>query len=112
MKAAERAIVSKSGMEGLRGVGILAGARGDGAPATGLALKIEDGDSGATGRTYAAAVEALRPGPARSTARRSGSLARYHRPPSLDPHGQVVAEAIPEFARACRELSREPLTGG
>jgi L-asparaginase II len=98
MKAAERGIVSKSGMEGLRGVGILPGARGDGSGATGLALKIEDGDSGDRA-TYAATVEALRQvGALDGQALRS--LARYHRPPSLDPHGQVVAEAIPEFELA------------
>ena len=85
-------------MEGLRGVGILPGARGDGAVATGLALKIEDGDSGDRA-TYAATVEALRQvGALDGQALRS--LARYHRPPSLDPHGQVVAEAIPEFELA------------
>jgi L-asparaginase II len=98
MKAADRSLVSKSGMEGLRGVGILPGARCDGSGATGLALKIEDGDSGDRA-TYAAAVEALRQvGALDGQALRS--LARYHRPPSLDPHGQVVAEAIPEFELA------------
>jgi L-asparaginase II len=98
MKAADGSLVSKSGMEGLRGVGILPGARGDGSGATGLALKIEDGDSGDRA-TYAAAVEALRQvGALDGQALRS--LARYHRPPSLDPHGQVVAEAIPEFELA------------
>jgi hypothetical protein len=27
-------------------------------------------------------------------------LARYHRPPSLDPHGRVVGEAVPDFELA------------
>ena len=105
MKAAERGIVSKSGMEGLRGVGILPGVRGDGVGATGVALKIEDGDAGDRA-TYAATVEALRQvGALDGQALRS--LARYHRPPSLDPHGQVVAEAIPEFELApVGELTR------
>ena len=105
MKAAERGIVSKSGMEGLRGVGILPGTRGTGSGATGLALKIEDGDSGDRA-TYAATVEAIRQvGALDGQALRS--LARYHRPPSLDPHGQVVAEAIPEFELApVGELTR------
>jgi L-asparaginase II len=105
MKAADGGIVSKSGMEGLRGVGILPGVRGDGVGATGVAVKIEDGDSGDRA-TYAATVEALRQiGALDGQALRS--LARYHRPPSLDPHGQVVAEAIPEFELApVGELSR------
>ena len=35
--------------------------------------------------------------------------ARYHRPPILDPHGRVGAEAIPEFELApVGELTREP----
>ena len=105
MKASERGIVSKSGMEGLRGVGILPGVRGDGSGATGVALKIEDGDSGDRA-TYAAAVEALRQvGALDGQALRA--LARYHRPPSVDPHGRVVAEAIPEFDLApVGELTR------
>jgi L-asparaginase II len=98
-------VVSKSGMEGLRGVGILAGARGEGSAATGLAVKVEDGDA-SDRATYAAAVEALRQvgaldGPALR------SLARYHRIPSLDPHGRLAAEAIPEFELApVGELTR------
>ena len=105
MKAAERGIVSKSGMEGLRGVGILPGARGDGSGATGLALKIEDGDSGDRANC-AAAVEALRQAGALD-GQALRALARYHRPPSLDPHGQVGAEAVPEFDLApVGELTR------
>ena len=105
MKAAGRGVVSKSGMEGLRGVGILPGARGDGSPATGVALKIEDGDAGDRA-AYAATVESIRQvGALDGQALRS--LARYHRPPSLDPHGRVVAEAIPEFDLApVGELTR------
>jgi L-asparaginase II len=97
MKAVDGRVVSKSGMEGLRGVGILAGARGDGSGATGLAMKIEDGDLDDRG-TFPAAVEALRQvGVLDAQALRS--LARYHRVQSQDPHGRVAAEAVPELTR-------------
>ena len=63
-----------------------------------MAVKIEDGDGYDRG-TWAASVEALRQagvldGPALRV------LARYHRPPILDPHGRVGAEAIAEFELA------------
>jgi L-asparaginase II len=105
MKAADGTVVSKSGIEGLRGVGVLPGARGDGSGATGLAIKIEDGDANDRA-PYAATVEALRQvGALDGQALRS--LARYHRPPSVDPHGRVAAEAIPEFELApVGELTR------
>jgi L-asparaginase II len=100
MKAVPGRVVSKSGMEALRGVGILRGPRGaaTGVPASGMALKIEDGDGYSRG-TWAATVEALRQaGVLEGQALRV--LARYHRPPSLDPHGRVAAEAVPEFELA------------
>ena len=102
MKALPGRIVSKGGMEALRGLAILDGPRAGTARAvagpTGMALKIEDGDGYDRG-TWAATVEALR---------QSGvldgpplrELARYHRPVSLDPHGRVAAEAVPEFELA------------
>lgn len=98
MKAAPGRVISKSGMEALRGVGILAGARGAGSPASGLALKIEDGD-GYERATWSATVEALRQvGVLEGQELRV--LARYHRPPSLDPHGRVAAETMPAFELA------------
>ena len=100
MKAAAGRLVSKGGMEALRAVGILRGTRTNGteAPASGMAIKIEDGDGYARG-TWAASVEALRQAgvldglPLRA-------LARYHRPLSLDPHGRTGAEAIADFELA------------
>jgi L-asparaginase II len=102
MKAIPGRIVSKAGMEALRGLGILAGRRpGNGhapAGATGMALKIEDGDGHERG-TWAATIEALRQagvldgGPLRE-------LARYHRPRTLDPHGRIGAEAVADFELA------------
>lgn len=109
MKALPGRLISKGGMEALRGVAILAGPRasvradGDAGGAgpvvaagpTGLAIKIEDGD-GYDRATWGGTVEALRQtgvldgGPLRE-------LARYHRPLSLDPHGRVGAEAVAQF---------------
>jgi L-asparaginase II len=97
MKAAPGRLISKSGMEALRGVAILPGPRLgtqlDGA--SGMAIKIEDGDGHDRG-TWAASVEALRQvGVLDGGALRE--LARYHRPVSLDPHGRAAAEAVAEF---------------
>jgi len=100
MKALPGRVVAKGGAEALRAIGILPGPRGNGVfgRATGLALKIEDGDAG--GRAASAAlVEALRlAGVLEGQALRS--LARYHRPPSLDSHGRVAAEAVADFELA------------
>ena len=97
MKATPGRTVSKAGMEALRGVAILAGPRTGTqyAGASGLAVKIEDGD-GYDRATWAASVEALRQaGVLDGQALRV--LARYHRPTSLDPHGRVGAEAVAAF---------------
>ena len=106
MKAAPGQVVSKGGMEALRGLAVLAGARpgangagsGGPSPATGIALKIEDGDGYERG-TWAATVEVLvQAGVLDPQAVRM--LARYHRPAELDPHGRIGAEAIPDFELA------------
>lgn len=103
MKALPGAVISKAGMEALRGIAILPGARPAGrngarAGASGLAVKIEDGD-GYDRATWAASVEALRQvGVLEGQALRV--LARYHRPAILDPHGRIGAEAITDFELA------------
>ena len=106
MKALPGGLVAKAGMEALRGIAILpgrgAGASGNGAkaaaPATGMAIKIEDGDGYDRG-TWAASVEALaQAGVLDGQALRV--LARYHRPAAIDPHGRVGAESVPEFQLA------------
>ena len=109
MKAAPGRLVSKGGMEALRGVALLPGPRpglnggAASAPATGIALKIEDGDGYDRG-TWAATVEVLAQAGVLDT-RALRELARYHRPQSIDPHGRVGAEAIPDFELApLREL--------
>jgi L-asparaginase II len=107
MKAAPERLVSKSGMEALRGVAILPGPRlgvHDEGP-TGLAIKIEDGDGYDRG-TWAATVEALRQAGALDD-QALRFLGHYHRPQSRDPHGRLGAEAVPEFELApIGELSR------
>jgi L-asparaginase II len=100
MKAAPGRVVSKSGMEALRGIGILRGRRGNGAEvaASGMAIKIEDGDGHDRG-TWSATVEALRQaGVLEGQALRI--LARYHRPVILDPHGRTGAESVADFELA------------
>jgi len=100
MKAVPGRVVAKGGMEALRGLAILRGPRGNGVdtPASGMAIKIEDGDGHDRG-TWAATVEALRQ--AGILAGQSlRVLARYHRPTETDPHGRVSAEAIPSFELA------------
>jgi L-asparaginase II len=97
MKALPGKLVSKSGMEALRGLAILPGIRSSGSAsaATGMAIKIEDGDGYDRG-TWAASVEALvQAGVLDGTALRN--LARYHRPVVMDPHGRLGAEAIARF---------------
>jgi L-asparaginase II len=100
MKAAPGRLVSKAGMEALRGVAILPGLRngtGEAGP-SGMAIKIEDGDGYDRG-TWAATVEALRQaGVLDGGALRD--LDRYHRPVALDPHGRIGAETIAEFELA------------
>jgi L-asparaginase II len=105
MKAAPGRIVSKGGMEALRGLAILPGPRpgangtgGSGGPASGIAIKMEDGDGYERG-SWASTVEVLvQAGALDPQAVRM--LARYHRPAELDPHGRVGAEAIPDFVLA------------
>jgi L-asparaginase II len=97
MKALPGRLVSKSGMEALRGLAIGPGRRATGSesPATGMAIKIEDGDGYDRG-TWAASVEALvQAGVLDGQALRV--LGRYHRPAIHDPHGRLGAEAIPTF---------------
>jgi L-asparaginase II len=100
MKALPGRLLAKGGAEALRGVGIAPGPRGAGVStvATGMALKIEDGD-GYERAAPAAFVESLRQaGVLEGQALRA--LARYHRPPRMDAHGRVAAEAIPSFELA------------
>ena len=100
MKAAPGRLISKAGMEALRGIAILPGSRNGkrSSDASGLAIKIEDGDGYDRG-TWAASVEAVRQAGALDGAA-IRALARYHRPLIMDPHGRVGAEAVAEFELA------------
>ena len=100
MKAAEGRVISKAGMEALRGMAILPGPRVDsnGTAASGMAVKIEDGDGYDRG-TWAASIEALRQAGVLDT-QALRALARYHKPTILDPHGRVGAESIADFQLA------------
>jgi L-asparaginase II len=98
MKAVPGGLIAKGGAEALACIGILPGARGPGSGASGLALKIEDG-GGYDRAGWAATVEALRQvGLLDGQALRM--LARFGRPPSLDPHGRIAGEAVPGFELA------------
>lgn len=97
MKAVPGRLISKAGMEALRAIAMLPGARtgATAAGASGLAVKIEDGDGYDRG-TWAASVEAVRQaGMLDGQALRV--LARYHRPTDVDPHGRTGAESIVGF---------------
>ena len=98
MKAAPNRLVSKAGMEALRGWRIPCE---DHAPAP-----TRTAHRGWRSRSRTATATIAAPGRPRSRrcARRACStgkllreLARYHRPVSQDPHGRAAAEAIPEF---------------
>jgi L-asparaginase II len=100
MKALAGRIVSKGGMEALRGLAILSGprTRGASAAASGMAIKIEDGDGYDRG-TWAASIEALaQAGVLDGQPLRI--LGRYHRPITPDPHGRAAAEAVAAFELA------------
>ncbi|MFO1539608.1 MAG: asparaginase [Chloroflexota bacterium] len=98
MKRGSGRIVAKGGAEGLRGIGLLAGARGPGTPPAGMALSIEDGDP--TGRaSRAATVEALAQirvlGPEELRA-----LGPMHHPAVHGPDGTLAWELVPGFTLA------------
>jgi L-asparaginase II len=98
MRARPGVLLSKGGAEGLRGIGLLPGARGAASVAAGVAVKIEDGD--ATGRANrAVSVEAL----GQLGVLDSGALERLadmHRPPARDPRGVEVGETLTVFELA------------
>ncbi|MEP7379898.1 MAG: asparaginase [Chloroflexota bacterium] len=98
MRARPGLIVMKGGAEGLRGIGLLAGARGAHSAAAGVAIKIEDGDV-AKRANRAVTVEAL----SQLNALNSAALERLadlHRPPTQDPRGIEIAAAVPTFRLA------------
>jgi L-asparaginase II len=98
MRARPGALVSKGGAEGLRGVGILPGARRANSVAAGLAIKIEDGDRGVRANK-SVSVEAL----GQLGVFGGDTLERLndmHRPPVRDPRGVEIARTVPIFQLA------------
>ena len=91
-------LVAKGGAEGLRGIGLLPGARGSGRPAAGVAIRIEDGD-GFARANRAVVVEALAQLDVLS-ARDLQALAAQHQPLTRAPDGAVAAQVIPGFQLA------------
>ena len=98
MKALPGRLVVKGGAEALRGVGLLAGPRGERAAAAGVAIKIEDGD-GRGRASRAVTVEALAQLGVLD-AQALERLAELHRPPLRDPRGVEVGQAVPAFELA------------
>jgi L-asparaginase II len=96
MKAVPGRILAKGGAEGLRGFALLPGGRAD--MASGIAIKIEDG-GGSDRAISAASIETLRQAGALDPAALR-ALGRYHRPVALDPLGEPVGVAVPEFELA------------
>jgi L-asparaginase II len=98
MRALPGLLVCKGGAEGLRGIGLLPGARPGQRGALGVALKIEDGDgSGRASRSVS--VEAM----GQLGAFDAASLERLndlHRPPRRDPRGVEIAVTVPTFQLA------------
>jgi L-asparaginase II len=98
MKALPGAVVVKGGAESLRGIGLLAGARGGSSSSAGVAIKIDDGDPNARANR-AVTIESLS-----QLGVVGGSslerLADLHRPPMVDPRGHVVGEAVAKFELA------------
>lgn len=98
MRARPGQLVIKGGAEGLRGIGILAGARGAGTPAAGVAIKIEDGD-GSKRASRSVSVEALAQLGVYDPTALEG-LSEVHRPRQHDPRGVDIAVATPSFQLA------------
>lgn len=98
MRAAPARVVSKGGAEGVQAVGLLAGSRGKGAGAAGVAVKIEDGDRARRGRNVVT-VEALRQLGVLDDAALE-RLADFASPPVLDPRGDASGEVRAAFSLA------------
>jgi len=98
MRARPKMFVVKGGAEGLRGVGLLAGARGADSKAAGLAVKIEDGNLGGRANK-SATLEALSQLGALDPAT-LGRLDELHKPRMRDPRGVEIGQVVPIFQLA------------
>ncbi|HEX6139709.1 MAG TPA: asparaginase [Candidatus Limnocylindria bacterium] len=95
MRAVPRNVVAKGGAEGVQAVGLLAGAMASAKGATGLALKIEDGDGArrARGAATVAVLASLGVLPEDAAAR----LRPFASPPVVDPRGDASGEVRAAF---------------
>jgi L-asparaginase II len=91
-------IVCKFGAEGLRGIGILPGARGTGRAAAGIAVRIDDGDGYARANRAVTMEALIQLGVVDERTRRT--LSAQHRPVTRSLAGDIVAETIPDFQLA------------
>ncbi len=91
-------LVAKAGADGLRAVGLLTGPGEGGPPASGLAIKIEDGDLSRRA-IKAATVEALAQ-LAVLDDRDLRELAAFRHPTARTPQGAEAAVASPVFELA------------
>jgi L-asparaginase II len=95
MRAAPGRLVAKAGAEGVQGIALLAGWRGRGGPAAGVAIKIEDGDASNRARNVAACHALHQLGVLDDAGLER--LAEYASPPILDPRGDAAGEVRPAF---------------
>jgi L-asparaginase II len=95
MRAAPGRLVAKAGAEGVQGIALLAGWRGRGGPAAGVAIKIEDGDTSNRARNVATCHALHQLGVLDGAGLER--LAEYASPPILDPRGEVAGEVRPAF---------------
>jgi L-asparaginase II len=98
MRAKPKLLVCKTGAEGLRGIGLLPGARGANSAAAGIIVKIEDGD-GKHRANKSATIEALSQLGVLDDAT-VHRLDELHRPGSQDPRGVDIATTVPVFELA------------
>jgi L-asparaginase II len=99
MRAAPGRLVAKAGAEGVQGIGMLAaGGGGSGRAASGLAIKIEDGDGANRARNVATCHALHQLGVLDDASLER--LAEYASPPILDPRGEAAGEVRPAFSLA------------
>jgi L-asparaginase II len=94
MRAAPARLVAKTGAEGVQAIGLLAGSDGS-ASASGLAIKIEDGDSSNRARNVATCAALHQLGALDDEALER--LAEYAAPRILDPRGTPTGTVRPAF---------------
>ena len=98
MKRRSGRLVAKAGADGIRAMGLVAA---DGTEASGIAIKIEDGDQSRRA-VKAASVEVLAQ-VGLLDERDLRMLAGYHHPTVFAPNGEEAASAVPSFDLVGRE---------